>query len=587
MESIDYIVYQKDFNKFIEEEILRDLSKAEKIILKSASVYRYPIHSRALLIRSEYAGVNYDSLSKLIKRSLIQELPENKFDTHDFIKEFFYERLTPREIRVYHVSAANYYSEQSGDFAGIEMLFHLIKAKEYNDAAKLAMEAGHGLIYKGYVEFINILEEFNPGNLRPELWEEILVLKGDAALRMGAFDSAIEYYKDDLELLSEKQDAKKIIELYEKMGEAHGKKGEWDKSIIFLKKSIELCSEQDDKKVMARAQNNLGLAYRNIRNYNEALKHYRRAIKLLNEQNEVVGISLTNINIGKINELQNDFDRALYLYNESLLTFKDAKYNPGIIKAHNAIGNLYLRRNHWNKAIKEFLESLKVSEKINDKNNIITVSTNIGDSFYHLKIYDSALEFYYQSMNNIEELIALQKSYNPYSTSKYRSIFSGKPAEQSEFDRADLERIMIEYRENLGKVHNKIGNVHRARKNFSIAIKSHTKSRKIYQESRNKKSLAKTNINLGIDYQLKGEYNNALGSYKSALKELEALKEYIGMVVTYNNIGKIYELKGKEMRALEFYKKSLLLSKQVRFRAGVKKANVAIKNITKKKRGVC
>ncbi|UCH88531.1 MAG: tetratricopeptide repeat protein [Thermoplasmata archaeon] len=608
IDSLDTLEVKKDFNTFIEEEVLNELSDPEKILLSTASVYRYPVEAKAFFYEQE-AGtiegekgiergeegtpgpdsnmdqeiVNYDTLSELLKRSLMQEYPDELYDTHDLIREFFYNRLTPRDLKMHHKFAADYYAEISDDFAVIEMLFHLIKAREYDNAANIALEVGHGLIYRGYVEFMNILEEFNSGNLKPELWKEILVLKGDAALRMGAFDSAIGYYEDDLELLSEKKEPKKIVEVYEKMGEAHGKKGEWDQTINLLKQSIELSQKQNDRKAVARAQNNLGLAYRNIGNYNEALRNYRKAIRLLDELNEDIGIGLTYINIGKINELKNNPDKARYHYDKSLSLFDNARYSPGLIKAHNALGDLHLKKNQWNRAITEYNESLYLTDDINDKGTIIKICANIGDCYYNLKRYVKALEYYNKSVKYIEDLIELQKSYKPYKTSRYRSIFKIKSLEKSEYEISRQKAIKIEYQGKQGKLYDKIGVVYRIQKNLDSAIDSHKKSRKIFMELKHNRDIAKININLGIDYQARGDLDNALNSYYRALKVLERLKEHVGMAVTYNNIGRIYELKGKRNKALGFYKKSLILSRKIKFGPGVKQANEAIRNISVKK----
>jgi len=200
----------RDIEMFIEEEILRDLSAPEKALLGMASVYRYPVDANAYFhlgtdpeLAKDQIGfgseptqvyvhgleppvleVDHEILSRLVKRSLIKE-EHRLYTVHDLVREFFYARLKPQQVGCYHKAAASHYSTVTGDQALVEMIYHLLRAKD-RTAPDLVIEYGPGLVYKGYMEFMNILEEFKKDMVDPKRWEEISRLKKDAVSRMGA-----------------------------------------------------------------------------------------------------------------------------------------------------------------------------------------------------------------------------------------------------------------------------------------------------------------------------------------------------------------------------------------------------------------
>jgi tetratricopeptide (TPR) repeat protein len=608
MDSIDALESQKDFNAFIEEEILHELTEPEKILLSTASVYRYPVEARAFFSKQKIVAqstvaaevktetvipndngktieINYDTISKLIKRSLIQEHPGKHYDTHDLVSEFFYERLTPLDKKKYHTSAADYYAEFPENLATIEMLHHLLMAGEYEAAARLAIDEGPALIYQGYVEFMNILDEFDTESL-PEhagLWEEILALKGDAALRMGAFDHALEYYEDNLELLTQQDKTSKIAEVYDKMGKAHGEMGEWERTINFHKKSLELFRKQKNKKGMARAYNNLGLAYRNIEDNDSAIKNYKKAIELLTELGERIGIALTYINLGKISESNNDLKSAKKYFQQSLELTKKTKFYRGMINSLNALAFISMKNQQWTKALKELKESLAIAEKIDDIQNLVTICNHLGDVYEQTNQNDQAISHFHHGIRKIEENMLNHRPskshFKATLTNGQNNLSSILPTERF----PDSESIKIEFKDRLGELYTKVGNLYRTKNDWVNGIKAHEKSLGIYKELKNRKAIAKLYLDLGIDFEESGKLHDAIANYNNALKILQSLNEYAGMVVAYTNIGKIFAQQGQTNSALDYFNKSLKLSKQLNFKVGIERANKLIKNLKSKK----
>jgi len=185
LDTYDNIGKQQDVRQFLEEEVRRELTEPEANLLGIASVYRYPVQGSAIF-HEDVPGADHEALSLLCRRSLVNECGEMEYDVHDLVREFFYDRLTPAQRSRYHLWAADHYSQRSDDLSTIEMMHHLIRAGEHQEAVNIALEEGPGLLYKGYVEFVNILEQL-PREMENE---GIKALREDAQARMGGLGFA-------------------------------------------------------------------------------------------------------------------------------------------------------------------------------------------------------------------------------------------------------------------------------------------------------------------------------------------------------------------------------------------------------------
>ena len=122
-----------NISKLIEEEIGARLSGEERMLLRMASVFRYPVPAEAIF-RNE--GITYDVMDGLVARSLLRESTGGSFDIHDFVRDFFYSRMTPRERAALHLEASRYYSGLEGTRPRLELMHHLLKAGEHGRAAE-------------------------------------------------------------------------------------------------------------------------------------------------------------------------------------------------------------------------------------------------------------------------------------------------------------------------------------------------------------------------------------------------------------------------------------------------------------------
>ncbi len=94
----------RDVHRFIEEEVYRELSDGERIVMKAASLYRVPVPRATLLA---IPGSAFESLLALQDRSLLQFVGDERYEMHDMVREFFEGILTKEERHRYGTLAVS------------------------------------------------------------------------------------------------------------------------------------------------------------------------------------------------------------------------------------------------------------------------------------------------------------------------------------------------------------------------------------------------------------------------------------------------------------------------------------------------
>lgn len=157
----------RNMNRFLEEEVYGDLSDAERLALKAASLYRVPVPRDALHVDP---SVSHDVVLSLVNRSLLRSMGSDMLEVHDAIRGFFAGLLTPSE------------REALCPFVG----------RQLQTLATDARERGNPVACMGYLS--NALE-------LPMADEErgtILEVLGDVDDKIGDFPSALTAWKEAL-----------------------------------------------------------------------------------------------------------------------------------------------------------------------------------------------------------------------------------------------------------------------------------------------------------------------------------------------------------------------------------------------------
>lgn len=404
IESADDLKYStRDIMKFVQEEIFSKLSPEEKDLLKAISIYRGPIHYDAIFLEDTF---EYDTLDKLITKTLLVEVKSNVYELHDMISDFFYSRLSPKKRQEYHRKAAKYYQDLDDELSFVETAYHLIQSNYQDEAAKLIIHHAPTVIGKGYhEEIMNIVMSFDH-NLKTEHLSEIYKIKGQILDIWGEWDNIFEYYYQCYTLsnyLNEnipfQLDRSK---LHETVGYMSWRPLEVETALKNLKSSLKTVKEVDDKLGANEINRSIAWVYWLKGDYVNAIKFYKKSLNELGK----LPLSSKNtkpnilINLGNIYWEKCEWGKAIEYFQESMEIFKELKNNYKVAQIHNNIGCVYGEEGNMKKALDFFHKAITLSEEVFYIRGKAYTLLHAGESQIRLRNYQEA----YKHLENALEI---------------------------------------------------------------------------------------------------------------------------------------------------------------------------------------
>lgn len=475
------LVKETDIRRFIQEEIFLHLSEKERIALSFLSVFRYAVESIVLLNLEE---ISYEVLEELKEKSLIEEISYDKFDAHDWIKEFFYLRLPPDSKLKYHEIAAQYYTLKKSDVGLIEGAYHFLKAEKRNSAIQLIIENGTELIKKGYSEELKeILDEIDKGGKEYAEYDRILLLKGDLSFALGEWDTALNHYLQAVEI---SLDEEIRASAYRNIGHIHKERGEWDMAIENYEDALEISERINDYEGMADAHRGIGYIYFRKGIFEGAILYYEECIEYAKLAKDIATNAQAKIDLGLVYEKMEEPDIAIDYYNTSLrlLDAIGDEYQKG--RVYNNLGVAYYIKEEWDRALEYWEQCIEISKKTGDTNIIGWALLNASDIYSKKDQFEKALDY----LDEAKKILMVMK------------------------DNLGLSYVYMGY-----------GKVYSLQNDWENAIKYFNKSIEIDKEMEAPFNLAEKYFEFGKMYKLKGDFKSAKDYLNKALNIYEELEK--------------------------------------------------------------
>jgi len=277
------------------------------------------------------------------------------------------------------------------------MLLHSINlaaqqtAMDYLDQGRKHYAAG---------EFDEAIENFEAAvKLEPRrriIWKEL----GDAYLRRGRYDSAIEKYNMVIQLNMEFD--REEPEVWNTRGLAHRGKGDYAQAIKDFNKAVEINKDYTD------ALNNLGLIYFDNRDYDMAIDNFDKVIKI----DRYHAQAWNNRSAAYLEK--GDYDRAIADYTQ-LINFK-ANYDYAIVYSNRS--RAYRGKWEYKMALADCEKALEINP------NYAPALNNRALTYLEMGEYQKALDAFNESLDKAE------KSGNINDISVYAWFLAGRAYEQ-------------------------------------------------------------------------------------------------------------------------------------------------------------
>lgn len=410
--SVDDLEKPSRIRRFFYTEIFSKLSRDERRMLMSASVYRYPVHPSAILFDED----EYDTLERLVEKSLILEIPYKGYYVHDVVRQFVLARLTPRQRIKYHKEAARYYMEDGSDVSLLEAQHHLIQSLNYDQAARIAFEKGKELINRGYAEqFKNVLNQLREENLSPEAWVGILVRKGDAYFSTGEWNEALKCYSLSIDL--NRDENVLLATAYRTIGHIRREQGKWKRALERYNRSIKISERLRDYYGIADTYRGIGKIYWRRGEQDKAIENYNKCIKYAKKSKDDSILAEVYIDLGVAYHHKGEFKGAIEFYKKGLeLTeITENRYLKG--RAYNNLGVIYYEIENWDQALEYWEECIKISKETGDSRNQAYALFNSADIYARKGDAKKSLEYLEKAMmisKRMKDNIAISYVYATY-----------------------------------------------------------------------------------------------------------------------------------------------------------------------------
>ncbi len=284
----EYESQTTDVESFLEEEVLRQLGKDERRVLKIASVFDAPVHSDAFF---QWRGVKYGTIRSLVEKCLLLEVSPMVYVSHDILRDFLKSKLKGETKKKYHKWAAEYFLEQGEVEDILRGSSHLVEAGQWDMAASLVGEEGRKIIAKGHSrKLYEILQRLDTDKRFQDV-PELAFLKAECLFIQGAWDDAVDEYNNSL-LLSEEEDNLELLStVLRKISEIQMYRGNLENVMESLKRSARISKDVKDMEGLAGSYYDIAVLLRLESDYEESETYANKCLKAARSSGEKVEIA--------------------------------------------------------------------------------------------------------------------------------------------------------------------------------------------------------------------------------------------------------------------------------------------------------
>jgi sensor histidine kinase YesM len=221
---------------------------------------------------------------------------------------------------------------------------------------------------------------------------------------------------------------------------------------------------------------------------------------------------------------------------EKLMLIARQTNSPMLHEYYTMYGNVNIFMGNFEEAVNYYNLSLDINQKKKDSLQLIRLHNNLGYVHFLSGNYELSLSHYHHGLTILETM--------------YRT--GTMPPSIGPFGNKTPEQVMTILYGKIGQIHNKIGNLNDAIKNYSQALVFAEKDKDKYYYAEYLNDLAKL-------YTEIGEYDKALQYCNKAIDVNRKIDNQLGIGVNYQTIGEVYTRKNSIENAREYVDKGLEL----------------------------
>jgi tetratricopeptide (TPR) repeat protein len=346
--------FHETLENYVTVEIFSKLSGEQKRLLSALSIYREPVPLGALAEQD----LDTDELDSLVEQGLARQVETDIYDVHDLIREFLLRSLDEKMKIDSHSKCAEWYSKakQTPGFT-IELIYHLINSNSNEEAAKIIVEDGRGLVSLGHMELLGLIENIELSEIILESKTSINQLQGEIMALLGRFEDAKEVFTEAQNGALKLKNVPVQAEVLSALADIALKQGNLEDALSMHNDALKNFIELGDATGAARTYNNMGYLLRRKNDRSKALESYGEVETILeqNENIELISAQLilarSFLDLGEIERARKHaldaFERSDNSENQQI----HARAQAVLGRYHAKIGDLDVASHHYSNAL--------------------------------------------------------------------------------------------------------------------------------------------------------------------------------------------------------------------------------------------
>ena len=294
------------------------------------------------------------------------------------------------------------------------------------------------------------------------------------------------------------------------------------------------------------------------------LFYANKATDLSQKKQYPFGVASALLNVGNAQILKSDYPKARFYFEQAQSKFEQLlsrqseigkpQLQNGLARAHASLGVVFSEENNYPKAIDHYLKALRIYQQLGQKQSVSKIYNNIGIVYKSQKSLQKALEYLHKALKQ-QQLNGEQTV--PVTMTNIGAVYFELQNETKAFDyyTAALKAFSkIENTRGLALLKSYIGDYHKKRKEYPLAISLYDESQRLYTEIGNKFGVALVSYQLADLYLQQQKYPEA----QSAAEKSLALAKEIGTLDQIKESEKvlsdIYRNLHNEAKAFEHFR---------------------------------
>ena len=284
--------------------------------------------------------------------------------------------------------------------------YKALQIAQEHDNKKLVSRALHSIAqiawHKGdynsahdyYSDELKVLNSLD----QPSEFAQTLHYLGQISWHRGEYEESERLYKEALEIRERNSELSKQSFTLQALGLMYSSTEQFDKAIETLEEVCEIASRIGDRRGQAYALGNLGLTCMNQGAYDLALEHLDRSSEILKEIDDRRNLTITLNNLGRVNLRLGRLKHANKFFEEVLSISEEIEFPDGQAYAQHNLALINIQEKNHDRAKGRLNKALSIYKASDDQSNIGSTMKDLGELALASGDYEQSLSHFGEAL---------------------------------------------------------------------------------------------------------------------------------------------------------------------------------------------